>query len=66
MSETVCIPRARYEYLVECERLVDMEFEEKFSEKFIKEVKESEKDYESGKYKRFKTFNEAKSYLDSL
>ncbi|NMX22315.1 hypothetical protein C5S30_07870 [ANME-1 cluster archaeon GoMg4] len=27
--ETVCIPRERYEYLIKCERLVDMEFEEK-------------------------------------
>jgi len=27
--EPVCIPRERYEYLIKCERLVDMEFEEK-------------------------------------
>ncbi|ODS30301.1 MAG: hypothetical protein SCARUB_04591 [Candidatus Scalindua rubra] len=66
MKKTVCIPRERYEYLVECERLVDLEFEERFSETFIKEVKESEKDYKKGRFKRFKTIKEAKRYLDTL
>jgi len=46
--KTVCIPRERYEYLIKCERLVDMEFEEKFSDAFIAEVKESEEAYGRG------------------
>ncbi len=48
--ETVCIPRERYEYLIKCERLVDMEFEEKFSDDFIAEVKEREEAYKRGEY----------------
>ena len=48
--ETVCIPRERYDYLIKCERLVDMEFEEKFSDEFIAEVKESEEAYRRGEY----------------
>ena len=48
--ETVCIPGERYEYLIKCERLVDMEFEEKFSDEFIAEVKESEEAYRRGEY----------------
>ena len=48
--ETICIPWERYEYLIKCERLVDMEFEEKFSDEFIAEVKESEEAYARGEY----------------
>jgi hypothetical protein len=48
--ETVCIPRERYDYLIKCERIVDMEFEEKFSDEFIAEVKESEEAYRRGEY----------------
>ena len=66
MNKTVCIPKERYEYLIECERLVDMEFEERFSETFIKEVRESEIDYEEGRFKEFKTMEEVKDYLDNL
>ena len=33
--ETLCIPRKRYEYRIKCERLVNMEFGEKFSDEFI-------------------------------
>ena len=35
---------------LKCERLVDMEFEEKLSDEFIAEVKESEEAYERGEY----------------
>ena len=66
MAKTICIPEERYEYLIGCERLVDMEFEERFAEKFIKEVKESERDYKEGKLKRFKTMKEVKHYLDNI
>src|SRR3989304_5214168 len=54
MTRTVYISRERYEYLIECERLVELEFEERFSAAFIKEVKESVRDYKEGRFKRFK------------
>ena len=66
MTRTVYISRERYEYLIECERLVELEFEERFSVAFIKEVKESVKDYKEGRFKRFKTVKEAKRYLNTL
>lgn len=50
MKKPVYLSRERYEYLIECERLVELEFEERFSEAFIKEVKESMKDYKEGRY----------------
>ena len=43
--ETICIPRKRYEYLIKCERLVDMEFEEYIEVKNI--LGEREKLFES-------------------
>lgn len=66
INKTVCISRERYEHLIECEKLVDLEFEDRFSESFIKEVRESVKDYREGRFKRFKTMKEAKHYLDTL
>ena len=66
MPETVCIPRKRYEFLVECERVVDMEFEEKFSEKFIKEVKASEEAYKKGEFVRVRNSEERRKLFDSL
>lgn len=66
MSETVCIPKERYEYLVKCERLVDMEFEEKFSKEFIDEVKESEDAYTRGDFIKVKNREERKKTFDSL
>ncbi len=66
MSETICIPKERYEYLVKCERLVDMEFEEKFSREFIDEVKESEEAYKRGDFIKVKNSEERKKTFDSL
>ncbi len=64
--ETICIPRERYEYLTRCERLVDMEFEEKFSKEFIAEVKESEEAYKKGKYVEVSDKEERKKLFESL
>lgn len=47
-------------------KIVDSEFNENFSKKFISMVKESESDYKSGKFKKFQTFEKAKDYLYSL
>ena len=66
MGSTICIPKERYEYLVKCERLVDMEFEETFSKQFIKEVQESEESYKKGEFIRVKTSKERKKLFDSL
>ena len=66
MSEAVCIPKERYEYLIECERLIDLEFEEKFSEKFIQEVKESEEAYKRGDFVRVKNSQDRKKIFESL
>ena len=66
MSETICIPRKRYEFLIECERLVDMEFEEKFSKEFIKEVRESEEAYKKGNFVRIKSAEDRKRLFESL
>ena len=64
--ETICIPRKRYEYLIKCERLVDMEFEEKFSDEFIAEVKESEEAYARGEYIEVKNRGEREKLFESL
>ena len=66
MSKTVCIPKKRYEYLVECERLVDLEFEEGFSEEFIKKVKESEEEYKRGEFVEVKDSEERRKLFDTL
>ncbi|MCK5040287.1 MAG: hypothetical protein KAR87_04940 [Candidatus Aenigmarchaeota archaeon] len=64
--ETVCIPRERYNYLTKCEHLVDMEFEEKFSDEFVAEVKESQKAYERGEFVEVNNEEERKKLFESL
>ena len=64
--ETVCIPRERYEYLLKCERLVAMGFEEKFSNEFIAEVKDGEEAYERGEYIEVENSEEREKLFESL
>ncbi len=64
--QTVCITKKRYEYLIKCERIVDMEFEENFSKTFVAEVRESEEAYKKGEYKEVKSKKERKKLFDSL
>ena len=62
--EIVTIPKKEYELLVKCRRIVESEFEENFSEDFIKAVKESEEEYRKGNYLKFKNVEEAKRHFD--
>ena len=62
--EIVTIPKKEYELLVKCRRIVESEFEENFSEDFIKAVKESEEEYRKENYLRFKNLEEAKRHFD--
>ena len=52
--------------LMRCEWLVDMEFEERFSEKFIMEVKESKEAYNKGEFVKVEGSKERKKLFESL
>ncbi len=66
MAEVVTIPKKEYELLLKCKHIVESEFEENFSKKFIKEIKESEEAYRKGDYIKFKNTKEAKEFFDKL
>jgi hypothetical protein len=66
MSSTICIPRERYEHLIKCEKIVDSEFTEKFSEDFIRSVKESQAEYEKGDYTKIKDKKHRDKIFDEL
>ena len=66
MAETVTIPKKEYELLVKCKRIVESEFEERFSEKFIRDIKKAEEEYKEGNFVRFDSRAAAKEHLDSL
>lgn len=65
-KEIVTIPKDEYELLLKCKHIVESEFEEKFSDKFIKEIKESKEEYENGEFIRVKNSQERKKLFDSL
>ena len=65
-KEIVTIPKEEYELLLKCRHIVESEFEEKFSEKFIKEIKESEEAYKKGEFARVKNSEDRKRLFDSL
>jgi len=63
MSETITIPKEEYDHLVKCKHIVESEFEEKFSEDFIRDIKESEEAYRKGEFVRVKNSKERKNFL---
>ena len=65
-SDVVKIPKEEYELLLRCKRIVESEFEENFSEDFIKAVRESEEAYKKGEYVRVKNSEERRKLFDSL
>ena len=64
--EIVTIPKEEYELLLRCRHIVESEFEEKFSVKFIKEIKESEESYKKGQFVRVKNSEDRKKLFHSL
>ena len=64
--DAVTIPKEEFELLVKCRRIVDSDFEEKFSDEFIKAVKKSEEDYKKGKFIRFSSKEGMIKHLDAL
>ena len=65
-KEIVTIPKEEYELLLKCRHIVESEFEEKFSEKFIREIQESEEAYKKGEFVRVKNSEDRKRLFDSL
>jgi len=65
-KETITIPKEEYELLVKCKHIIESDFEEKFSEQFIKEIKESEESYKRGDFVRVKSSEERRKLFDSL
>lgn len=66
VSDVVTIPKKEYELLVKCKHIVESEFEENFSDEFIKAVKESEEEYKRGEFVRVKNSEERRKLFDSL
>ena len=66
VTETITIPKQEYKLLLKCRHIVESDFEVKFSKKFIKALKESEKAYKKGEFIRFKNAKEAKAYFDKI
>lgn len=64
-QESVQIPKKEYDLLIKCRSLVRSEFEERFSKKFVKDVKTSEQAYKKGDFLNFESAKEAKKYFDT-
>ncbi len=66
MTEAITIPKEEYKILLKCKHSVESDFEVKFSKKFIKALKESEKAYKKGEFVTVKSSQERKKLFDSL
>jgi len=66
MTETITIPKEEYKLLLKCKHIVESDFEVKFSKKFIKSLKESEKAYKKGEFVTVKSSQERRKLFDSL
>jgi chorismate mutase len=63
---TVNIPEKEYLILLKYRKLVDAEFEEKFTEKFLEDVRKSEKAHQKGEYIRCSSREERDRLFESL
>ena len=66
MSEAVTIPREEYEALLKCKEIVESDFEEKFSEAFIRKISRIEADVASGRKISFDSKDEMNRHLERL
>jgi hypothetical protein len=65
-SDAVTISKDEYELLLRCKHVVESEFEEGFSEEFVRQVNESEDAYKKGNFVRVKNSHERRKLFDSL
>ena len=65
MQATVIIPKKTYELLLKCKSIVESDFEERFSKKFIDAIKKSEKAYGAGQFVRCSSRQERLKLFDS-
>jgi len=65
-SGTVTIPEEEYQVLMRCRHIVESEFEEKFSKRFMEHVRESEEAYQRGDVVRVKGQRERRKLFGSL
>ena len=65
-TDVVTLPREEFELLKKCQRIVESDFEEKFTKKFIEDIKKARKEYKKGEFVKFSTKKAALDYLDSL
>ena len=66
MQKTVSIPKDEYELLLKFKKIVESDFEEKFSASLINKVRRSERAYRQGKFVRVKTHKERRKLFASL
>ncbi|MEK6961536.1 MAG: hypothetical protein AABX47_10295 [Nanoarchaeota archaeon] len=66
MSDTICIPKEEYDFLIRCRHIVASEFSERFSDRFIAAVKESEESHRRGESIRVNNPPERRALFDSL
>ena len=66
MQKTVAISKEEYELLLKFRKIVESDFEEKFSASLVNKVRRSEKAYRQGKFIRVKTHKERRKLFESL
>lgn len=67
MTESMInIPKKEYLLLLKYKKLVDAEFKEKFTKKFIEDVRKSEEAHKKGEYTKCESKEERKKLFDSL
>ena len=66
MSEAVTIPKEEYETLLRCKEIVESDFEEGFSESFVRKIRLIEADVASGRKISFRNKDEMNRHLEQL
>ena len=66
MSESITIPKKEYETLMECKRIVELEYDRPISKDLLKKLEESQRDIKSGKGVVLHSKSEVQNYFKTM
>lgn len=66
MSQSITIPKEEYESLIECKRIVELEFDRPISKELLRKLEEAKRDIISGKGAAFHSKSEIQKYFKSM
>lgn len=66
MAETITIPKEEYNDLMDCRKVIELEYDQQLSKELLKKLKETQQSIKQGKGTRLNSLEELEAYFDKL